>query len=98
MEDSLRQTATAADERTRRLQSKVEEVESVNLARLLAIRQLEVEKAELQREVQAKRPDLAAAITARDDALEKLERARKVIEDLMKDHKVCVLYRLRLDC
>ncbi|PIL36924.1 hypothetical protein GSI_00614 [Ganoderma sinense ZZ0214-1] len=87
VEDSLRQAATAADDRTRMLQSKVEELEAANLARLLEIRQLELEKAELQREVQAKKPDLAAAIVARDDALKKLERARKVIEDLLRDHE-----------
>ena len=94
VEDSLRQAATAADDRTRLLQSKVEELEAANLARLLEIRQLELEKAELQREVQAKRPDLAAAIVARDDALKKLEHARKVIEDLLRDHEVCRFERL----
>ncbi|KAI1786651.1 hypothetical protein LXA43DRAFT_1098951 [Ganoderma leucocontextum] len=88
VEDSLRQAAIAADDRTRMLQCKVEELEAANLARLLEIRQLEMEKAELQREVQAKRPDLAAAIAARDDALKKLDRARKVIEDLVRDHEV----------
>lgn len=89
VEDHLRQAATIADDRTRMLQSKVEELEAANLSRLLEIRQLETEKAELQREVQAKRPDLAAAISARDDALKKLEHARKVIEDLVRDHEVC---------
>ena len=98
VEDRVRQAATAADDRTRMLQSKVEELEAANLARLLEVRQLEMEKAELQREVQAKRPDLAAAISARDDALKKLEHARKVIEDLVRDHEVRALQRLWLDC
>lgn len=43
-ENSLRQAATAVDDGTRMLQSKVEGLESTNLVRLSEIRQREMEK------------------------------------------------------
>ncbi|EJF62826.1 hypothetical protein DICSQDRAFT_160677 [Dichomitus squalens LYAD-421 SS1] len=87
IQDSARQATQAADDKVRKLQSKVEELEADNLARELEIRRLDLEKTELQRELEARRPDLAAAIASRDAAVKRLDHSLKVIEDLVHDRE-----------
>ena len=65
IENRVHQAAQAADERARKLQSRVQELEAENLARGLEIKQREREKTELHHQLDAKKPDLAAAIASR---------------------------------
>ncbi|KAI0722252.1 hypothetical protein C8T65DRAFT_628750 [Cerioporus squamosus] len=83
LQQQLRQATQAADERTRLLQMKVEELEAQNLSRALEIRQLEQENEGLHRVVETKAPALAKVVRERNDALKELSNARKVIEDLL---------------
>ena len=95
IEERVRQAAQAADERARKLQSRVQDLEAENLARGLEIKQMERERTELRHQLDAKRPDLAAAIAARDETSKKLSNALKVIEDLVRERQVRVCLVLR---
>lgn len=87
-QDTLGQALLGADARTKVLRAKIEGLEAQNLERAFKIRALERENAELQERLAGaeRAPDSDGdRITAeRDRALRKLEKAHKVIKQLLK--------------
>ncbi|KAI0751523.1 hypothetical protein C8Q80DRAFT_1157771 [Daedaleopsis nitida] len=87
-QDQLRLATIAADERTRELQTKVEELEAQNLSQAFDIRGLEEENAKMLQDIETGRPELARVTRERNDMAKELQNARRVIEDLLRHQQL----------
>ena len=85
----LRQVTLAADERTKQLEAKVEELEAQNLSQGLEIRELERENRQMHEMLEARNPWIAQLTQERNKTAKELKHAQAVIADLLGRLKVC---------
>ncbi|OBZ77089.1 hypothetical protein A0H81_03773 [Grifola frondosa] len=88
IQEQFLQTALQAEDRTRHLQARVDELESEKLAQASEMRSIQARNVELLRIMESKRPELSKVIDARNAALRKLAHARRVIRDLVNEGKM----------
>ncbi|KAI0723073.1 hypothetical protein C8Q76DRAFT_721462 [Earliella scabrosa] len=79
----LRQVTLAADERTKQLEAKVEELEAQNLSQCLEIRELERENRQMHEMLEARNPWIAQLTQERNKTAKELKHAQAVIADLL---------------
>lgn len=96
MQERLIKLTRRAEDDDKRRQEQAAQAESQRKELLNSAKWLRVQNADLERKLEAHKPEMENALLARESSFKKLRHTRKVIRDLLEERVCCLIVAFAL--